>query len=97
MALGLNLAQVIGRLGDDVTINHLASGGRVANMSDSPVSSMPSAEPSIAHAQPGRALLQQTQTISAYRNTLGETRRDYLVMIRIATIRIWLRANGSMP
>ena len=33
MAFGLNLAQVIGRLGDDVTINHLASGGRVANMS----------------------------------------------------------------
>ena len=33
MAFGLNMAQVIGRLGDDVTINHLASGGRVANMS----------------------------------------------------------------
>ena len=30
---GLNLAQVIGRLGADVSINHLASGGRVANMS----------------------------------------------------------------
>ncbi|MCZ0952115.1 MAG: single-stranded DNA-binding protein [Rhodospirillaceae bacterium] len=30
---GLNLAQVIGRLGADVTINHLPSGGRVANMS----------------------------------------------------------------
>ena len=33
MSFGLNLAQVIGRLGADVTINHLASGGRVANMS----------------------------------------------------------------
>ncbi len=33
MAFGLNLAQVIGRLGDDVSVNHLASGGRVANMS----------------------------------------------------------------
>ena len=33
MAFGLNRAEVIGRLGDDVTINHLASGGRVANMS----------------------------------------------------------------
>ena len=33
MAFGLNMAQVIGRLGDDVSINHLASGGRVANMS----------------------------------------------------------------
>ena len=33
MAFGLNLAQVIGRLGDDVTIHNLASGGRVANMS----------------------------------------------------------------
>ena len=33
MAFGLNSAQIIGRLGDDVTVNHLASGGRVANMS----------------------------------------------------------------
>ena len=33
MAFGLNMAQIIGRLGADVTINHLASGGRVANMS----------------------------------------------------------------
>ena len=33
MAFGLNRAEVIGRLGDDVSINHLASGGRVANMS----------------------------------------------------------------
>ena len=33
MSFGLNSAQIIGRLGADVTINHLASGGRVANMS----------------------------------------------------------------
>ena len=33
MAFGLNRAEVIGRLGDDVTVNHLASGGRVANLS----------------------------------------------------------------
>ncbi len=33
MAFGLNLVQIIGRLGDDVTINHLRSGGRVANLS----------------------------------------------------------------
>ena len=33
MAFGLNRAELIGRLGADVTINHLASGGRVANMS----------------------------------------------------------------
>ena len=33
MAFGLNMAQVIGRLGDDVAIHNLASGGRVANMS----------------------------------------------------------------
>ena len=33
MAFGLNMAQLIGRLGADVTVNHLASGGRVANMS----------------------------------------------------------------
>ena len=33
MSFGLNRAEVIGRLGDDVAINHLASGGRVANMS----------------------------------------------------------------
>ena len=33
MAFGLNRAEVIGRLGADATINHLASGGRVANMS----------------------------------------------------------------
>ena len=31
MAFGLNKAEVIGRLGADVTINHLAFGGRVAN------------------------------------------------------------------
>ena len=30
---GLNRAEVIGRLGADVTINHLTTGGRVANMS----------------------------------------------------------------
>ena len=30
---GSNRAEVIGRLGADVVINHLASGGRVANMS----------------------------------------------------------------
>ena len=30
---GLNRAELIGRLGADATINHLASGGRVANMS----------------------------------------------------------------
>ena len=33
MAFGLNRAEVIGRLGADATINSLASGGRVANMS----------------------------------------------------------------
>ena len=33
MAFGLNRAELIGRLGADVTINHLASGGRVANLS----------------------------------------------------------------
>ena len=32
MAFGLNRAELIGRLGADVTINHLASGGRVANL-----------------------------------------------------------------
>ena len=33
MAFGLNRAEVIGRLGDDVAISQLASGGRVANLS----------------------------------------------------------------
>lgn len=33
MAFGKNFAEVIGRLGADVTVNHLASGGRVANLS----------------------------------------------------------------
>ena len=33
MSFGLNRAQVIGRLGADVTVNHLANGGRVANLS----------------------------------------------------------------
>ena len=33
MAFGLNRVELIGRLGADVTVNHLASGGRVANMS----------------------------------------------------------------
>ncbi len=33
MSFGLNRAELIGRLGADVTINHLANGGRVANMS----------------------------------------------------------------
>ena len=33
MAFGLNRAEVIGRIGADVTVNHLASGGRVANLS----------------------------------------------------------------
>ena len=30
---GLNNVQLIGRLGADVTVNHLANGGRVANLS----------------------------------------------------------------
>ena len=33
MSFGLNRVELIGRLGADVTVNHLASGGRVANMS----------------------------------------------------------------
>ena len=33
MAFGLNRAELIGRLGADVTINHLTNGGRVANLS----------------------------------------------------------------
>ena len=33
MAFGLNRVELIGRLGADVIVNHLASGGRVANMS----------------------------------------------------------------
>ncbi len=33
MAFGMNRVELIGRLGADVTINHLASGGRVANLS----------------------------------------------------------------
>ncbi|MCY4407134.1 MAG: single-stranded DNA-binding protein [Rhodospirillaceae bacterium] len=33
MSFGLNRAEVIGRLGADVTISHLQSGGRVANLS----------------------------------------------------------------
>ena len=33
MSFGLNRAQVIGRLGADAIVNHLASGGRVANLS----------------------------------------------------------------
>ncbi len=33
MAFGMNRVELIGRLGADVTVNHLMSGGRVANMS----------------------------------------------------------------
>ncbi|MDE0617316.1 MAG: single-stranded DNA-binding protein, partial [Rhodospirillaceae bacterium] len=33
MSFGLNRAEIIGRLGADVTVNNLASGGRVANLS----------------------------------------------------------------
>ena len=33
MAFGINRAQIIGRLGADASVNHLASGGRVANLS----------------------------------------------------------------
>ena len=33
MSFGLNRAELIGRLGADVTVNNLVSGGRVANMS----------------------------------------------------------------
>ena len=41
MAFGLNRVELIGRLGADVTVNQLMSGGRVANL---PVSN--------AHAYP---------------------------------------------
>ena len=33
MAFGMNRVELIGRLGADVTVNQLASGGRVANLS----------------------------------------------------------------
>ena len=33
MSFGLNRAEIIGRLGADVAVNHLVSGGRVANLS----------------------------------------------------------------
>ena len=33
MSFGLNRAEVIGRLGADVVVNHLTGGGRVANLS----------------------------------------------------------------
>ena len=33
MAFGINRVELIGRLGADVTVNHLATGGRVANLS----------------------------------------------------------------
>ena len=33
MPFGLNKVALIGRIGQDVTVNHLASGGRVANFS----------------------------------------------------------------
>ena len=33
MAFGKNHAELVGRLGDDVTVNHLMNGGRVANLS----------------------------------------------------------------
>ena len=33
MAFGMNRVELIGRLGADVTVNNLASGGRVANLS----------------------------------------------------------------
>ncbi len=33
MAFGLNRVELIGRLGTDVNVNHLTSGGRVANLS----------------------------------------------------------------
>jgi len=33
MSFGLNRVELIGRLGADVTVNHLSSGGRVANLS----------------------------------------------------------------
>ncbi len=33
MAFGINRVELIGRLGADVTVNHLMSGGRVANLS----------------------------------------------------------------
>ena len=33
MAFGLNRVELIGRLGADVTVNHLTSGGRIANLS----------------------------------------------------------------
>ena len=33
MAFGLNRVELIGRLGADVNVNHLSSGGRVANLS----------------------------------------------------------------
>ena len=33
MSFGMNRVELIGRLGNDVTVNHLMSGGRVANLS----------------------------------------------------------------
>jgi transposase len=52
---------------------------------------------SVSRAQLDRTVLQQDQAVSACRDRYDKLAANYLAFIKIASIRIWLRANESTP
>lgn len=52
---------------------------------------------SVSRAQPDRTVLQQDQAMSARRDRDMTIAANYLAFVKLASIRIWLRANESTP
>jgi hypothetical protein len=52
---------------------------------------------SVSRAQPDRTVLQQDQAMPARRDPIRQIAANYLAFVKLASIRIWLRANESTP
>jgi hypothetical protein len=52
---------------------------------------------SVPRAQLDRTVLQQDQAMSPCRDPIDKLAANYLAFIKLASIRIWLRANESAP
>jgi hypothetical protein len=51
-----------------------------------------------SRAQPRQAVLQQDQAVSAYRHSrYDKLANNYFAFVKLAAIRIWIRAYESMP
>jgi len=51
----------------------------------------------VSGAKRDRTVLQQDQAVSACRDPIRQTRGQLLAFVKLASIRIWLRANEAVP